>query len=73
MNATTVIAAFLAVLLTLEIMHRRERKDLYNRLMSRDIHEYKATVEGKKTPPQESPHALAIKEWREMGRERRNE
>ena len=41
MISTIVIIALLLVILLQEIIHSRERKDLYNRLMSRDLHEYK--------------------------------
>lgn len=41
MISIIVIIALLLVILLQEIIHSRERKDLYNRLMSRNLHEYK--------------------------------
>ncbi|MEG0260543.1 MAG: hypothetical protein RR651_11780 [Lysinibacillus sp.] len=39
--ANTIVISILLLLLILQsIVHSRERKDLYNRLMSRDIYEY---------------------------------
>lgn len=40
MAQTIVISILLLLLLLQNIIHSRERKDLYNRLMSRDIYEY---------------------------------
>jgi hypothetical protein len=34
-----------------EIVHDRERKDLYNRLMARDLSEYKTMATSGKPPP----------------------
>jgi hypothetical protein len=44
MNLTTVYIAFAFVVIILiqEFMHYKERQDLYNRIMARDLSEYKA-------------------------------
>jgi hypothetical protein len=36
-----IVPFFLVVLLLQEYFHRKERQDLYNRLMSKDLQEYK--------------------------------
>lgn len=41
MISIIVIIALLLIILLQEIIHSRERKDLYTRLMSRDLQEYK--------------------------------
>ena len=41
MISSIVIIVLVLVILLQEIIHSRERKDLYNRLMSSDLHEYK--------------------------------
>jgi hypothetical protein len=46
-----VIAGFLLFLAWREYCHDKERKDLYNRLMSRDITEYMTTQDNK--PPKQ--------------------
>lgn len=47
-----VIIVLVILIILQEIIHSRERKDLYNRLMSSDLHEYKyltSTENGNKT------------------------
>ena len=62
----TVILAFCALIATLEFIHFRERKDLYDRMMSRNIDEYKRISDNKKTPEdlRESQHQKAVNAWR---------
>ena len=56
------------------IMHYRERKDLYNRLMSRSLDEYKrACGRGEPAEKRESPHQRAIRDWRERGESMKTE
>lgn len=49
------------------IFHHFERKDLYNRIMSKDFTEYK----GKKRMSAKSAHDRVIKRWR--GKDSENE
>ena len=51
----------IAFLLLQEILHRMERRDLYNRLMSRNLTEYK----GEKPPFAPSAHSRVLARWRE--------
>ena len=62
-----VIYALLILILAQEIIHRAERKDLYNRIMCRDIDDYKQLGEPKasKAP---TAHDRALKKWRGMGK-----
>jgi len=62
-----VIYALLILILAQEIIHRAERKDLYNRIMCRDIDDYKHLGEPKadKAP---SAHDRALKKWRSKGK-----
>lgn len=46
------------------VMHYLERKDLYNRLMSKDLSEYKHFSGGYEEKPRETAHEKAIKAWR---------
>lgn len=51
-----------------QLLHHKEREDLYNRLMCRNLDEYKRACS--KEPPaerRESPHQRAIRDWRERG------
>lgn len=52
-----------AVIITQSIIHFIERRDMYNRLMSKSLSEYK---QGDKTPPKHIPsaHELTLKKWR---------
>jgi hypothetical protein len=49
------------IILTMVISHRIERKDLYNRIMSRDIKEYKS--EPIKAQDRKSRADESIKKW----------
>lgn len=53
-------------LLVLEaIIHHFERRDLYNRIMSKDITDYKTA--GKKKTRVMTAHQRALAAWREKG------
>lgn len=53
----------LAVIITQSIIHFIERRDMYNRLMSKSLSEYK---QSDKKPPKHIPsaHELTLKKWR---------
>lgn len=53
---TIVISILLLLLIIQTIVHSRERKDLYNRLMSRDIHDYQRATRGDKQQGNQSPN-----------------
>lgn len=53
-----------AVIVINELLHRRERKDLYDRLMSRDIETYKRASEHAEHERVESAHRRVIDNWR---------
>lgn len=55
----------IGVIFTQAIVHYFERKDLYNRLMCKDIHEYKnINTEAKKVL---SAHTKTLRNWRSKG------
>lgn len=56
------------VIILQSILHHFERKDLYNRIMSKNLAEYKG---GAPHSPK-SAHARAIKKWRQKGGEVNN-
>lgn len=56
-----------AVILVLVAVHWLERRDLYNRIMSGSLDEYK----GEKHIRAPSAHERAIKRWRQKGGEKR--
>ena len=53
----------LAVIITQSIIHFIERRDMYNRLMSKSLSEYK---QSDKKPPKHIPsaHELTLRKWR---------
>lgn len=51
---------YISVILVLIIVHRFERKDLYNRIMSKNLTEYK----GEKRISAKSAHDRVLKRWR---------
>lgn len=53
----------LAVIIIQSIIHFIERRDMYNRLMSKSLSEYK---QSDKMPPKHIPsaHELTLKKWR---------
>ena len=61
--AVTVV--FAAAIMAIEIIHYRERKDLYTRLMCRNADEYKRITDKTPDKPRESAHAKAVKAFRE--------
>ncbi len=55
-----IIYILCGVIILQSIIHRFERKDLYNRIMSKNLTEYK----GEKHVYVKSAHDRAIKRWR---------
>jgi hypothetical protein len=51
----TVIAVLAALLAIREFMHSRERKDLYSRIMARDLAEYQTAVSARPPPKSGNP------------------
>jgi hypothetical protein len=45
-----IILILIAAIAIQEATHRVERKDLYNRIMAKDLQEYKTTVAGRHVP-----------------------
>lgn len=52
------------VIALLVVIHYLERKDLYNRLMSKDLSEYKHFSSKYEEKTRETAHEKAIKAWR---------
>lgn len=52
------------IIALLVIMHYFERKDLYNRLMSKNLSEYKRFSHYSVPESRETAHEKAIKKWR---------
>ena len=53
-----------AVIVLQSIIHYKERKDLYTRIMCRDVHDYTATV----SSTVKNPHSAAsdvLRRWRD--------
>lgn len=50
-----VIGALLSIVMYQEHIHYKERKDLYNRLMAKDLHEYREFVEKPKKKLSSNP------------------
>lgn len=53
----------IAVIITQSVIHFVERRDMYNRLMSKSLTEYK---QSDKTPPKHIPsaHEQTLRKWR---------
>lgn len=47
---TILIVVLIIGILVLEAFHYKERRDLYNRIMSKNVNEYIATKEAEKSP-----------------------
>ena len=62
-----IIYSLVGVIILQSIIHRIERKDLYNRIMSKDYAEYK----GSKCSYTPSAHDRVLKRWR--GKDGENE
>lgn len=65
MMYATIILAVLLVFQT--ILFHFERKDLYSRIMCRDLNDYVKTQAPHKDKKTLSAHEKALKEWRERG------
>jgi len=57
-----VIFGLIAIIFVQELAHSRERKDLYNRIMCKDIKEYQNI--DKPSVPLNSRHREVLKKWR---------
>ena len=69
-----VIVCLSLIVLAQQLLHYKERKDLYNRLMSRNLDEYKRVCSKDTTAEKrESPHQRAIRDWRERGESMKTE
>lgn len=58
----------IAIIILQAIFHYFERRDMYNRLMSRDLRDYK---QSDKSPPKmhiPSGHDRVLRKWRDTGR-----
>lgn len=62
---TGISTCVLAVALCIQsIMHYKERKDLYNRLMARDYAEYTASLDNNTQKHYKSAHKAVLDRWR---------
>lgn len=61
-----VVYILIGVIVFQSILHRIERKDLYNRIMSSDLRDYKAAI-GKSEKPPISRHKEVLNKWRKKG------
>lgn len=62
-----IIYILCGVIILQNIIHYFERRDLYNRLMSKNLSEYK----GEKPVSVMTAHERILKRWREKGGEKR--
>lgn len=62
-----IVYVLCGIIVIQSIFHRFERKDLYNRIMSKNLTEYK----GKKTLSAETAHRRVLNRWR--GKDGENE
>ena len=59
-----IIYALCGILLVQQVIHHFERKDLYTRIMSRNLAEYKHSTEPEQKYPV-SAHKKVLERWRE--------
>ena len=59
------ICILCGIILVKDFVHYRERKDLYNRIMSKDLTEYKERK--KEIKHHISAHKRVLKNWRKVG------
>ena len=64
---TIVSMVFVLLTVFLEICHRAERKELYDRLMCRDASEY-GKLRQKKSGRADAPYVVSAKKWRDTER-----
>ena len=62
-----ICAALLLLLIFREVLHFFERRDLYNRIMSGSLKEYKAATSPERAVHVKSAHRRAIEKWRDGG------
>lgn len=58
-----IVMTFLGAMVIQSIMHQRERKDLYNRLMCKDINDYRKLDTKTNKKPFYSAHKKAMKQF----------
>ena len=58
MHFTVMAAVYAVLILLLELFHRAERKDMYDRLMCRDASEYKKSAA-------KPPYVVTAQRWRD--------
>lgn len=56
-----------ALFVVLSLLHRMERRDLYNRMMCGSIHDYEKI--GKPPDKVQSAHSRVLEKWRDKGGE----
>lgn len=61
----TVSYVLCCIIVVLQVMHYFERKDLYNRIMSRDLNEYKNS--DKPVKAHISAHRRVLDKWKDRG------
>ena len=60
-----IILVLIALVLIVEVLHGKERRDLYDRIMSNSLTEYKNITDKKVIEPRKTAHQKAIEEWRD--------
>lgn len=58
-----IVYALIGVIVMQDVIHRVERRDLYNRIMCKDINDYKR-ITNKPAEPVVSAHQRTINKWR---------
>ena len=64
MDYTTYL--LMGIIIIQDLLHRVERKDLYSRIMCKDINDYKR-LDDKPSEPTQSAHKKTLGEWRKRG------
>lgn len=68
---TTLSIILIAIILIQDIFHRVERRDMLNRLMSKNLSDYR--LGENKKPPEHIPsaHDRVLRNWRDKGGDKR--
>ena len=68
-NSHHIIIVLIVYILIRELMHKSERKDLYNRIMCRDLSDYNraADISKGKAKSAISAHKKVLEEWKNGG------
>jgi hypothetical protein len=61
-----IILALIAVIVFQQVMHGKERKDLYTRWMARDLTEYNHAVQHEKLDPKQSAMQKKLDEYKKQ-------